>query len=102
MLPDISDMYVKSCSNANDCTNSGQSAGEQFVKVADGGSPTDMDCKETCAGLNRPSCSAGVCSFCCQELWPVVDGTAWIGYIAKMAFIIPSPFEYIQEGIIVH
>lgn len=98
MVTGTSDKFIKSCTDGggDPCINAG--GGVKFVQVATA-SAAGMTCQAPCSST---SCTGTSCPMCCQNLWPVVDNGVWIGWMAKVAFDMPSAYKYLEETLVVH
>lgn len=58
----------------------------------------------TCGRTCPKACASGQTScWCCQDMWPIVDGAAgWVGYLAKVTFSLQPATTVSSDTMMVH
>jgi hypothetical protein len=102
MATTIGDMFVKPCTEGDSTSDAScdNAKGPKFVAVGTG-SEVGMTCKAATPPCSS-TCTGTSCPLCCQSLWPVLDGGVWVGWMARVSFDIPSPYEFLEETLVVH
>jgi len=73
----------------------------KFVKYPSSGSAAASGgCAATCP---RTCDAASTSCWCCQNLWPIIDGTAgWIGFMARVSFNLAPGSTVSSDNMMVH
>ena len=83
------DMWVIANCTDTGCTNGN---GPKTAKYLTSGTAADGSCDtgSTDPGCTGASCQNGVCDICCNNMWPIVDNSVWVGYMAKLYYGNPT------------
>lgn len=65
-----------------------------------GGTSTSGSCGATCP--NACTTRTQTSCWCCQDMWPVFDGTAWVGYMAKVSITLAAGSTVSSDTMMVH